>query len=134
MQHLTTYLPARFGLSGLSVILVGILAFTSCKPKEKTSFSHVVTMPKLPPELTFELKEGCEWERVDFAVFNEKDQRLKFRYQKCSSITHIKSDLVGYNEVQTETGLPLLVIGKQGPHTPQEHMGAMIPKTTTEVK
>ena len=88
----------------------------------------------LPPELLSELKEGCEWKRADFTLFDQKNQRLKFRYQKCSSTPHIGFDIVGYNEVQTESGLPLLVIGKQGPYKPKEHMAAMIPRSTLEAR
>ncbi len=63
-------------------LVFGALLLAGCQTGEKPPVK-IVTMPELPSGYSFSLEVGCVWKQANFSVFNQKTQRLKFKYKEC---------------------------------------------------
>lgn len=89
---------------------------------------QTIRMPELPAQYQVAFIEGCEWAQADLELFQQKTQRIKFRYQNCpTSFTFTPSVVDGgfvYLTAKTNTSLNAgflkylaIIIEKAGPIT-----------------
>ena len=101
-------------------VLLAPLILVGCEAAP-ASASRIVNFNGSVPEQNLALKSGCVWKQADVSIFNQKKQRVKFRYKACLNQIHnievMRGDNIelSLNDVMVDG----FVISKQGPSSKQ---------------
>ena len=108
-------------------VLLTSLILVGCKAAP-TSAPRIVNFNGSVPEQNLALKSGCVWKQADVSVFNQKAQRVKFKFKTCLNQPHNIEVMHGDN-IQLSLN-DVVVDGfkvfKQGPSSKQEFIQHLI--------
>lgn len=89
-------------------LLIAMLILTGCTSKTTTP-TRIVKMPDLPPAYNRIVQNDCEWRKADLSVFNQKNQRVLFRYEYCA-----RQRLNGFEYRDTKLGGKIVPLKEKG--------------------
>ncbi len=120
----------------------GLFALIAC---QKTTVTRQVKMPVIPPvgsmDISQENETNCPWEYVNLSLFNQKAQRVQFRYRNCKHAPKTFRVADGHKIFMLQKidyipdatfNVEIMRIEKLGPETPMTYMKSLLPKGSLE--
>lgn len=117
-------------------LILATALLTGCESPTKTEPRIVKVFQDMPSLQNNPLNQGnCTWETIETSIFNQKDQKIKFDYLRCSNDEEFRLIVKNGNEIFFEgaaEAIHMFSIWKTAPHTDKEFVESLVAETARD--